>query len=301
MKAATVIFAVLGCLLDSFIGWSEAASPPVISQIVAVSRPVIDEFGDNLKGSDPGAIHFGGDHQPGALVHVYTAPQGIIYPPGTDSQADTRHTLLFTTRIGVGTSARNTRPGTFCAAITPRPDSGTKIFVRVFNAPSAEEASFYQDSQVFTVSWASDQKFIAEFPGAMLPLDDADDDGDGLSNSMEKSLGTDPHQADTDKDTFTDAEEVMAGTDPADPESGVIIDHISITEHGLIRLGWWSVRGRVYDVQQASDGLTDADCRYETISTHHGVDDFIWLMLNGQGGEEGVRPLRIRVRPFLPE
>jgi len=41
-----------------------------------------------------------------------------------------------------------------------------------------------------------------------------DSDGDGLSNSEEKELGTDPELADTDGDGLDDGEEVALGTDP---------------------------------------------------------------------------------------
>ena len=48
---------------------------------------------------------------------------------------------------------------------------------------------------------------------------DLDSDGDGLLDSEEEVLGTDPQSSDTDLDGYTDAEEVHAGTDPADSTS----------------------------------------------------------------------------------
>jgi hypothetical protein len=48
---------------------------------------------------------------------------------------------------------------------------------------------------------------------------DADDDGDGLGDSQEATLGTDPLLADTDGDGFGDGDEVAAGSDPLDPQS----------------------------------------------------------------------------------
>lgn len=51
-----------------------------------------------------------------------------------------------------------------------------------------------------------------------------DPDGDGLNNTSEFELGTDPNEADTDGDGFNDGDEVAAGTDPNDassfPETG---------------------------------------------------------------------------------
>jgi hypothetical protein len=52
----------------------------------------------------------------------------------------------------------------------------------------------------------------------------ADTDGDGLLDGAEVELGTDPTLADTDGDGFTDSEELMEGTSPTDgddlPPSG---------------------------------------------------------------------------------
>lgn len=48
---------------------------------------------------------------------------------------------------------------------------------------------------------------------------DTDDDNDGLSDTAEAGLGTDPLAADTDGDGADDGSEVAAGTDPLDPGS----------------------------------------------------------------------------------
>lgn len=48
----------------------------------------------------------------------------------------------------------------------------------------------------------------------------ADSDGDGLTNSEEKTYGTDPYQADTDADSYSDGVEVRSGYDPLKPAPG---------------------------------------------------------------------------------
>jgi hypothetical protein len=48
---------------------------------------------------------------------------------------------------------------------------------------------------------------------------DTDDDGDGLSDTEENTLGTDPLRADTDRDGVNDGQEVTDGTDPLDGSS----------------------------------------------------------------------------------
>ncbi len=50
--------------------------------------------------------------------------------------------------------------------------------------------------------------------GGTVTSPDADDDGDGLTNSEEEALGTDPDSADTDGDGYADGDEVTAGTNP---------------------------------------------------------------------------------------
>jgi hypothetical protein len=47
----------------------------------------------------------------------------------------------------------------------------------------------------------------------------ADADGDGLVDTEETRIGTDPNVADTDGDGWLDGTEVAAGTDPLDPQS----------------------------------------------------------------------------------
>ena len=53
--------------------------------------------------------------------------------------------------------------------------------------------------------------------------DDAagDSDGDGLSDSEEASLGTDPYDADTDGDGYEDGDEVAEGSDPTNANDGI--------------------------------------------------------------------------------
>lgn len=46
------------------------------------------------------------------------------------------------------------------------------------------------------------------------PIDQADDDNDGLTNSQEAALGTDPYNSDTDGDLLSDGQELFLGTDP---------------------------------------------------------------------------------------
>ncbi len=55
----------------------------------------------------------------------------------------------------------------------------------------------------------------------------ADDDGDGLTNGQEATLGTNPNSRDTDGDGLSDSEEVGLGTDPKVADLAEIPAHIS--------------------------------------------------------------------------
>jgi peroxiredoxin len=70
----------------------------------------------------------------------------------------------------------------------------------------------------------------------------ADDDGDGLTNGEEASLGSDPNNSDSDGDGYGDGEEVEGNTDP-----------LSAWDHPY--QGGWSI----------------ADCRYDVLVTGNGV------------------------------
>ncbi len=61
--------------------------------------------------------------------------------------------------------------------------------------------------------------FVSVFEEPSTSAPPADTDGDGLADTDEATLGTDPDNPDTDDDTFSDGDEVTAGTDPLDPLS----------------------------------------------------------------------------------
>ena len=64
-----------------------------------------------------------------------------------------------------------------------------------------------------------DDSFSSPFDSLDSP-DQADADADGLSDTMEAELGTDPLNPDTDGDGWTDGDEVnVYGTDPLNPDS----------------------------------------------------------------------------------
>lgn len=232
---------------------ASAAAPPVVSLAIASDGPVHDEWGAPLAGTDPEADTLGLTVVAGDVVQVFSTTDGVAYPPAADGTPDDRTVLVKTWAVGRGAAMDDARSGRFGLVLTPRPAGGTRLFVRVFNAATAEQASFYADSPVFTVSAVSNEPFIATF-SAMAPLDTGDADADGLMNAWEQSMGTDALVADSDGDGLTDAEEVLAGTDPLNEASVLAAGVLHPLPTGAFVLQWPTVTGRTYFVEQWLDG-----------------------------------------------
>ena len=200
---------------------------------------ILDEFGEVLRGNATA---------PGDLVQVLRADDGVIFPPAVDGRPHSSNPLMDRGTAGIGKfmPLSQTRPGKFGLSLggLARPVESTKLFIRVFNAPTLAEASFYADSELLTVKGNS--VLMAGIGRTTNALDKADDDGDGLNNSWEKSYESDPGNADTDGDGMLDGDEHLAGTSPTDEGSEFVVARIS---RG--RLSWKSALGRRYQIQRA--------------------------------------------------
>lgn len=161
------------------------------------------------------------------------------------------------TAIGHALLGPASTPGTFSVSVTNtiRINKNRSIFVRIFNAPTLEAATFYRDSlQVLPIPQDDTADMIFTVPQTDWPLDPADPDGDGLNNSWEKNLGTDPYLADTDGDGNTDLEEWIAGSRGNDPTAYFIMTHVrpGPGNHTSI-VGWPSMASKKYILQYIPD------------------------------------------------
>lgn len=214
--------------------------------------PVTDEFNRVMKGN---ATDSRANQN---LVEIRVAPNGQIYSPDVDGSAHIANSLIATSGIGQNTSPKSQNTGLFCAVLVQRPATGTKLFARVYNAPTVEEASFYVDSAVVDSPVAS-QSMIEFVFGSAQPFDSADDDNDGLCNSLEKSLGSNPALADSNNDGISDLVSFLAGIDPTSATAGIYFDDVEFAiADGQVAFTWNSAESRRYQVVM-TDSLTDTN------------------------------------------
>ncbi|HMP76171.1 MAG TPA: hypothetical protein PKE12_07745 [Kiritimatiellia bacterium] len=221
----------------------------------SITNTVLNEFGQVLPGSSVQAPAFNQPYVEGALVQVLNVSGGTL-PPDTNGVPHPSNAILLQTRIGEGIDPKQATSGRSSGSITAlnRSSSSTGIFikVRVFNKPTLEESSFYGESQAFNVptyDTAPYDVFLASVSATTNELDTTDHDGDGLSRSWEKSYGTDPAKADTDDDGMIDGHEIRAGTDATDPDSLLIVVHLTPGNGNDLQLSWDTVPGKAYQLQ----------------------------------------------------
>ena len=102
-----------------------------------------------------------------------------------------------------------------------------------------------------------DIAFLFNNPGIAIggptdPEPSTDTDGDGLTDSEEATLGTDPNLADSDGDGFSDGQEVAAKTDPLSRASQLAMIGVSSLD-GSRNVLWRSQPGVTYIVEVSTD------------------------------------------------
>ena len=241
---------------------AETAMAQVVPLHIGTSTPIKDEFGVNCVGAMTWSSSYCD------RVEIFWATNGI-FPPSTDGVPDPRNMPAIggITTMGSLTGMDMTNPGTFATSLAnPRPPAGSKLFVRVFNAPSRKDASFYADSEVITIHTEASYVYDVTL-GTMTPLDSADSDGDGLVNSWEKSLGSDSETADSDGDGMKDGDEFRAGTGVTNDQSFLAVAHVrgdgehyteglrDMTKVVDAVVTWESVSGKSYQIEFSCDPL----------------------------------------------
>ncbi len=243
--------AVLG--LVATCAWGGLSAPLYVGN----TNPVLDQYGRPMLGSHQ--ISGGGNP---SRVEIRTTTDGIARPPYPNGAAHYKNPLLTADSIGgMGLNAGEPNSGMFCMVYSDRSVLGTSVFVRVFNAPTLAEASFYADSWLVPLSKTNVSSLVVNFKAAQ-PMDTGDDDNDGLINSWEKALGIDDRlTGDYDGDGMGDLDEMLAGTAPDDPTSLLTFRLVRreaavqpLGEGGTaaprpVRVRWQSVPGKTYRLE----------------------------------------------------
>ena len=244
----TTVFAALCWGMGHAVAWGGIQAPLYVGNL----SPVLNEYGRPMPGSRRGEPVL-------SRVEIRVATDGIIRAPLMGGGDHPKNPLLSAESVGgVGMNAANPSSGLFCLLFAVPPAAGTKLFARVYNAPTVAEASFYVDSELVTVS-AKEPALELVF-GKAKALDEGDDDGDGLSNSWEQSLGIrEQPGADYDGDGMSDLQERLAGTDPSDSDSNLSITSIDrclplvgsppSSNVQTIRVRWQAMPGRKYQLE----------------------------------------------------
>ncbi|HMP73050.1 MAG TPA: hypothetical protein PKE55_07280 [Kiritimatiellia bacterium] len=221
---------------------------------VAGRTPILDEFGNVLRGTSPGDP----GHQQGVIVQILGADGNIIHPPSTNGVPHPDNPVVATVRVGYGTSPTlGPTPGIFSGTLSHyRTDNHPKkVFARVFNHVDTEYASFYTDSSILQAPHGSYSVLEFDLTATTTELDTTDWDGDGLSRSWELSLGTDPGNPDTDGDGILDGDEFLAGTDPLDPDDFLQMVQLIPAGGADVYIVWATAPGRTYQVEYTTDSL----------------------------------------------
>ncbi len=294
MSKTTIKF-VFWLGLSTSIFFTEAAQAQflIYPLYIGTSRPICDEFGRNLQG----AATFPAERCD--RVEILSSTNGAIYPPNKDGTPDPRNVIVDggVSYVGNLTSRGLTNSGLFVVVFaTNQPALGEKLFVRAFNAPTTDAASFYGDSEVF-INYGPSIMYDVLID-SMTPLDTDDDDGDGLHNSWEKSYGTDPLMPDSDGDGSSDGEEVRAGTDPSDALSFFALSAFSWNEINGCVLQWRSIPGRRYQVEMAGgedwNGASFIPCE----KTGPASEEISTLQIDPPG--DSLRIFRVRLLEETP-
>lgn len=202
-KTALALLSLLASFSLSFAAGSDGYTP-IASHYIRPAQP-LSIFGQLL----PGVM---GQSNGAARVEIRNANRPLSDQP------------LLVSYVGYGIWT-DEPTGDFDIRINNPAILTNKLAVRVYDTDDPSTAHYYFDSESFQfpldgIHLTRDLSFPA-VPTSILPADQTDSDGDGLTDIEETSgaLGfvTDPFKADTDGDGIDDGKEVAYGLDPTKP------------------------------------------------------------------------------------
>lgn len=158
------------------------------------------------------------------------------------------------------------------------------------------------DSGLLFMGWSGDAAGDYTEDSILIPMvrpvsvtatfsDDAD--GDGLLNTNEAVIGTDPRNGDSDGDGQNDGYEVAAGTSPTNSASLLAVRVSVETNSTLNEVSWYGVEGRYYQLEYA-DSITDGLMAKGSVVSGSNA---VIRILDVTAGEQGYYRIRVSDSP----
>lgn len=205
---------------------------------VTASVGIRNANGTLLPGSNPDVT---GDTN-GCLVQILTVGlNGSADLPAATGAPGGDDLVFATTTIGKGIAPNVPLSGRLSDSIYPAPANGTRVYARVFNAPTLAGATRWGQSASFLVAGAAVMDIS--------PL--------GLGATTQ-SVGVNPTLVDSDNDGRSDYEELVANTNPLDDQDGLSAGPFTLTA-GNASVPVQGRAGRHYTLQRALDLLNWQD------------------------------------------
>ena len=223
---------IVVCVCAGLVQLAEAASEGNMSYplLIGSAIPTTDEFGNKLVGNAYSAVGSGD------LIQILWAPDGI-YPPLTNGAASAENQVIAETFVGSQTAPSLTAPSIFSIAL---PDGKFQtfvapIFVRIFNAPTTDQATYYGDSALIQYE-SGVTRALVTIPATGLAINPAS------------------ARADTDEDGMDDEAERFAGTNPNNENSVLAVQYSSAAGENI---QWAAIPGVIYTVEQNQQSLLE--------------------------------------------
>ena len=205
------------------------------------SVSMFDATGIQLPGSNPFAPSNGCPAVPGCLVQILSVgSNSLAHVANLDGSPSGGDTLLFATVVGQGIDPCATVSGQFSTSFYPPPSSGTKIYARVFNAPTVQQAGAWGQSATFTTDGKAVMDLsVLGLEVTTMPL------GINLSSTI-------------DPKGYTYYQELIANTNPQDPNDQFQPNGLSVqaANQGGSQLSVQGHAGRQYTLQRTTDDLS---------------------------------------------
>jgi hypothetical protein len=229
--------AVVGLLVAVHTASAQLQGP----QGVYNSVPMYDTFGALLPGNTDPVNSNTCTVVPGCVVEILSdGSNNVAHVANLDGSPSGGDTILFSTFVGEGIPPCDSA-GQIDTSFNG-PAAGTKIYARVFNAPTVAKASYWGQSADFTVTIVSNATQAMNLSAlgmeiTTMPI--------GINLSTVDSKGV------------TYLEELVAGTNPQNPDDTFDVNGIALENSGQsVQVGANGKAGRQYTLQRTTNDLS---------------------------------------------